>query len=38
MWTIQFKDGREVQTNNLWCQSVIPEHFWDMFEINARFV
>jgi len=38
MWTIQFKDGREVQTNNLWCQSAIPEHFWDMFEVNARFV
>lgn len=35
---IRFKDGREVVTDDLWCQGDIPEHFRHLFPDNAEFV
>lgn len=35
---IRFNDGREVITNNLWCQGDIPEHFHDELPDNATFM
>jgi len=35
-WNIEFYDGRKVKTNNLWCQSTIPEWFLDRFPVNAK--
>jgi len=37
-WNIEYYDGRKVETNNLWCQSTIPEWFLDRFPVNAKFV
>lgn len=34
---IQFLDGRQVVTHNLWHQGTIPEHFLDRFPVNAKF-
>jgi hypothetical protein len=34
-WNIKFHDGREVRTNDLWCQGDIPTWFWDKFPVNA---
>lgn len=35
---IYFFDGRVVESNNLWCQGEIPEHFWDRLPDNARLI
>lgn len=35
---IRFNDGREVMTNNLWCQGTIPENFRKLMPDNAKFV
>lgn len=35
---IRFNDGRELKTNNLWCQGDIPDIFRDKFPDNAVFV
>lgn len=37
-FTIQFNDGRVVETSNLWCQGDIPEHFRNDLPDNAVFV
>lgn len=37
-WKIKFHDGREIETNNLWFQGVIPERFRNRLPDNARFV
>jgi len=37
LWTIQFYDGREVRTNNLWRQGNIPEFWRESHPPNARF-
>lgn len=34
---IIFDDGREVETNNLWCQGKIPQRFKDRLPNNAVF-
>lgn len=33
---VTFSDGREVRTDDLWSNGVIPEWFWDRFTPNAR--
>jgi hypothetical protein len=38
LFNIKFHDGREVQTNNLWCQSTIPNQFWNEFPVNGELV
>lgn len=35
---IRFRDGREVETSNLWCQGTIPPHFLDVLPDNAEFI
>lgn len=35
---IKFHDGREVETNNLWHQGKIPEHFLTKLPDNAKFI
>lgn len=35
---IRWRDGREEETNNLWHQGTIPEHFRDELPDNADFV
>lgn len=37
-FTIQFNDGRQVETTNLWSQGTIPPEFKDDLPDNARFV
>ena len=34
-WVIHYKDGRIVETCDLWYQGGIPERFWHLCEINA---
>ncbi len=35
---IKFFDGRLIQTNNLWHQGMIPEHFRSVLKDNAVFI
>jgi hypothetical protein len=35
-FTIQFTDGRAVETNDLWSSGVIPERLRDLFPVNAH--
>jgi hypothetical protein len=35
-WRIRFRDGRDIETNNLWNGSVIPEPFHPRFAVNAE--
>ena len=37
-FAIQFNDGREVETTNLWSQGTIPDEFKDELPDNARFI
>jgi hypothetical protein len=37
-FTIEFFDGRQAVTNNLWNQGDIPEHFRVRLPDNARFI
>jgi hypothetical protein len=34
---IQFFDGRQVVSHNVWFQGEIPPHFYDRFPVNAKF-
>lgn len=34
-WLVRFADGREVVTNDLWHNGVIPAEFLDLFPVNA---
>ena len=36
-FVINFKDGRQITTTNLWCGGDIPEHWKDKFPNNADF-
>lgn len=35
---IQYFDGREVITHNLWCQGEVPSYLWEKLPDNARFI
>lgn len=35
-WRIRFADGRDIETNNLWNGSVIPERFRHLFSVNSE--
>jgi len=37
-FVIQFKDGRRVESRNVWHQGDIPQHFREHFPDNAEFV
>lgn len=37
-WKIKFNDGRILETNDLWHQGEIPEHFYGRFPVNAEVV
>lgn len=37
-WKIQFHDGRYLETNNMWCQGDIADHYKDRMPDNAEFV
>lgn len=38
LWTVRFRDGREVQTNDLCGSGDIPERFRDLFPVNAELI
>lgn len=38
LFQVRYLNGMEVETNDLWCQSSIPERFWDLFPVNAEFI
>ena len=37
-WLIEFFDGRVIDTDNLWCQGTIPEHFKSRLPVNAKVI
>jgi hypothetical protein len=37
LFKIRFFNGREVETNNLWCQGTVPDRFKDRLPDNAEF-
>jgi hypothetical protein len=37
VFTIQFDDGRQVTTNNLWYNGPVPDRFLDRIPANAKF-
>lgn len=37
-FVVEFLDGRQTTTRNLWCQGMIPEHFSGRLPDNARFI
>lgn len=34
-WTVNYLDGRQRETCDLWHRGTIPPHFWDRFPVNA---